>query len=379
MAKKKSTNQFSDYHELRAELRAGRFHSLYVLFGEEDFLIDKLVEALTELLLDKGSAALDRVVFNIGGQSAKLDAERLQAELMTPPFLSRRKLVIVRHSGWLSPGSAGQNLSDASESSDQEDEVPDFSGPTSKARQEQLAQMIRGLPDSACLVMIENKVDQRQKNLINLIQEKGVLAKIDREKPKTLQQWVVAECRRRQIKILPDAAESLIDRCDLSMQVIWQELQKLFLYCEGAGCRKVDSQLIGEISLPDLRGNIFTLTDAISDGQTEKALALVDTLLSQRQPIQLIQFMLTRHFRQLICAAELVEPAKITAQLKVMPFVAARLAGQAKRLPMDLLEALYAECFANDLLVKTSQINDRLALETLLISAAEMVKATVDR
>ena len=205
MAKKKSTNQFSDYHELRAELRAGRFHSLYVLFGEEDFLIDKLVEALTELLLDKGSAALDRVVFNIGGQSAKLNAERLQAELMTPPFLSRRKLVIVRHSGWLSPGSAGQNLSDASESSDQEDEVPDFSGPTSKARQEQLAQMIRGLPDSACLVMIENKVDQRQKNLINLIQEKGVLAKIDREKPKTLQQWVVAECRRRQIQILPDA------------------------------------------------------------------------------------------------------------------------------------------------------------------------------
>ena len=163
------------------------------------------------------------------------------------------------------------------------------------------------------------------------------------------------------------------------MQVIWQELQKLFLYCEGAGCRKVDSQLIGEISLPDLRGNIFTLTDAISDGQTEKALALVDTLLSQRQPIQLIQFMLTRHFRQLICAAELAEPAKITAQLKVMPFVAARLAGQAKRLPMDLLEALYAECFANDLLVKTSQINDRLALETLLISAAEMVKATVGR
>ena len=216
------------------------------------------MEALTELLLDKGSAALDRVVFNIGGQSAKLNAERLQAELMTPPFLSRRKLVIVRHSGWLSPGSAGQNLSDASESSDQEDEVPDFSGPTSKARQEQLAQMIRGLPDSACLVMIENKVDQRQKNLINLIQEKGVLAKIDREKPKTLQQWVVAECRRRQIQILPDAAESLIDRCDLSMQVIWQELQKLFLYCEGAGCRKVDSQLIGEISLPDLRGNIFT-------------------------------------------------------------------------------------------------------------------------
>jgi DNA polymerase-3 subunit delta len=379
VAKKKNNGQFSDYHELRAELRAGRFHSLYVLFGEEDFLIGKLVEALAELLLDQGSAALDRVVFNIGDQPAKLDAERLQAELMTPPFLSRRKLVIVRHSGWLSPGAAGRSSEDISEPSDEDNEAPDFSGSTRKARQEQLAQMIRGLPDSACLVMIENKVDQRQKNLINLIHEKGVLAKIDREKPKTLQQWVVAECRRRQIRIRPDAAESLIDRCDLSMQVIWQELQKLFLYCEGTGCQQVDIRLIGEISLPDLRGNIFNLTDAISDGQTEKALALVDTLLSQRQPIQLIQFMLTRHLRQLICAAELAEPSKITAQLKVMPFVATRLARQAKRIPMDLLEALYAECFANDLLVKTGQINDRLALEALLISAAEMVKATVDR
>ena len=376
MEKSGKTKGAPGYKELKAELREGRFHSLYVLYGEEDFLIGKLVESLEEMLIEPGSAALDKVVFNVGGQPAKLNPDLLEAELMTPPFLSRRKLVIVKNSGWLSPSGARQKTeeSDDERSDDEETAVPASSA---KNRQEILAGLIRRLPDSVCLIMIENKVDKRLKQLVGLISQKGVLAEINHEQPRILQQWVTAECKRRKILIEPAAAESLIDRCELSMQVIWQELGKLFLYCDHAGCQTVNIDLISEISLPDLRGNIFSLTDALSDGQTERALILVDTLISQRQPIQLIQFMLARHLRQLICAAELGSQDRIVAQLKVMPFVAGRLARQAKRLSIPVLESLYAACFETDLLVKTGLIGDRLALETLLVTASELAKTGV--
>lgn len=363
------------YKELKAELRGGQAHSLYVLYGEESFLIDKLVESLVELLIEPGSQALDKVMINAGGQPAKLDADRLLAEVMTPPFLSRRKLVIVKNCGWFSP-SAGARKAESGAPESEEDDDDESVQPASagKGRQDILAGLFARIPDSCCLVFIESKVDKRLKHLIGLIRKKGVLAEIGREQPQILQKWVFAECRRRQIEIGESAAESLIDRCELSMQVISQELGKLFLFCDYTGCRKVDLDLISEISIPDLRGNIFNLTDALSDGQTEKALNLVDTLISQRQPVQLIYFMLARHFRQLICAAELGKPDQIATALKVMPFVAGRLSRQAKRLSIDLMEEFYALFYEMDVLVKTGLINDRLALETLLVKAAESAR-----
>jgi len=378
MAKSKTNQPAIGYKELKAELREGRARQLYVLYGEETFLIGKLVDSLTDLLIEPNCLALDRVIIDGNGQAARLDPDKLTAEVMTPPFMSQRKLVVVRQSAWLTSGQSRTTAEPASDDAgsqtdDSEDDNPD-NGSARKSRQEALLHMIEKLPDSVCLVFVENKVDKRLKQLVSAIEKKGVIAEIGREQPRTLQQWVDAECRRRGIHIAPVAAESLIDRCDLSMQVIWNELDKLFLYCAYAGLKEVGPDLIAEISLPDLRGNIFSLTDALSDGHTEKALQLVDTLISQRQPVQLIQFMLARHIRQLICAAELGRPDKITAELKVLPFVASRLASQARRFSLLVLEDLYASCFDSDMLVKTGQLSDRLALETLLVKASEMAK-----
>ncbi len=381
MAKSKTSSTALGYKELKAEIRTGDFRALYVLTGEETFLIGKLLEGLTELLIEPNCLALDRVVFDAGGQASRLDPEKLKAEVMTPPFLSRRKLVVVRNSGWLALGSSKalqEQAPDDAEDDAADDEITGDAMPIAasaqKGRQEMLVSLLERLPDSVCLVFIETKIDKRLKQLVSMIEQKGVLAEFPREQPKILQQWVDAECRRRGLQIDPLAAESLIDRCDLSMQVINQELAKLFLYCDFTQTKAVDLALITEISLPDLRGNIFNLTDALSDGQTERALILVDTLISQRQPVQLIQFMLARHFKQLICAAELGRPEKITADLKVLPFVANRLASQARRFSISVLEDLYARCFETDMLVKTGQMSDRLALETLLVTASEIAR-----
>jgi DNA polymerase III subunit delta len=391
MAKANSARP-AGYKEIKAEMRAGQNRSLYVLYGEETFLIDKLVESLGQALIASGSESLDRVVIDAGGQPSRLDPERLKAEIMTPPFFSSRKLVIVRNSGWLTSGisrnaaDAGSGSSDGEAPPDSENENgdPQPSGQTvsqtsQKSRHEQLMKIIEKIPDSACLVMVEQKVDRRLKQLVSLIEEKGVLAEIGREQPRILMQWVDAECRRKGLSIDETAAESLIDRCDGSMQVIWQEMTKLFLYCGYAGCREINVQLIAELSLPDLRGSIFDLTDALSEGKTGRALQLVDTLISQKEPVQLIQFMLARHIRQLICAAELGRPDRIASDLKVMPFVAARLAGQARRIPVQVLEELYGRCLETDTQVKTGKIGDRLALETFLAESAERIKCEVRR
>lgn len=363
MAKAADTARIG-YKELKAELRKNQFRPLYVLYGEESFLIDKLVASIREFLLAPGAESFDSVTY--GGQAAsRLTVDRLRSEILTPPFLSRCKVVIVRGSGFFA--ATEKKASDAAES-EAEAGAPDPK--VAKGRQQELIQLIEQLPDSTCLIFVEEKVDRRQKTLIQAIEKKGVLAEIGQEQPALLRQWVEVETRQRGLTIEALAAESLVDRCDNSMQVLWQEMNKIFLYLAYSGARHIDRALVEQLSLPDLRGNIFDMTDAISRGQTSRALELLDLLLGQKEPVQLISFMLARHFRQLICAKDLGRPEALVRELKVMPFVANRLLQQARLIPVERMEQIYALCFETDLAVKTGQLPERTALEMLLVTAA---------
>ncbi|NCA99180.1 MAG: DNA polymerase III subunit delta [Clostridia bacterium] len=368
MAKAGDTNRIG-YKELKAELRKGENRALYVLYGEESFLIDKLVGSIRELILTPGSESFDSVTFS-GTAASRLSLDRLRSELMTPPFLSRCKMIVIRGCGYFA--AAEKKSSDTAE--------PESDGATAdakatKGRQQELIQLIEQLPDSVCLVFVEEKVDRRQKALIQVIEKKGVLAEIGQEQPALLRQWVEVEARQRGFAIEALAAESLVDRCDNSMQVLWQEMNKIFLYLSYAGLKHIDRALVEQLSLPDLRGNIFDMTDAISRGQTSRALELLDLLLGQKEPVQLISFMLARHFRQLICAKDLGRSDALVRELKVMPFVANRLLQQAKLMPIEQMEQIYGLCFETDLAVKTGQLPERTALEMLLVTAASAAKS----
>ena len=94
-------------------------------------------------------------------------------------------------------------------------------------------------------------------------------------------------------------------------------------------------------------------------------------LISLKEPIPKIRFMLSRHIRQLICAKEIGQQDQIIKTLKIVPFVARNLINQAKYFQMDELIKLYYACSASDYAVKTGKMDDRLSLETLLVRSGK--------
>lgn len=370
------------YKELRDAVKDDRIERLYLLYGEEPFLMERFLLVLSQAVISPETAALDQVAISAVRSTNRLTVDRLRSEVMTPPFFSRRRLVIVRQSGWFAPNRSGKNRSVDQERDVDIGDDPEGDGSDGEAsagsappQEEQLAKLLSELPDSTCLVFCENKVDRRLKSLMSVVQKAGVIGEFSREQPDILIRWIEGECKRRSVAIDQLSAESLIDRCDGQMQVIWNELSKIFLYAKGSGIRKIDRAVIENLSLPDLRGTIFDLTDAISAGRSAQALMLLDTLIAQKQPVQLITFMLARHFRQLIVAKSAGSPDRVVTRLKVMPFVASRLVNQARKLSAETLEAQYQACFETDLAVKTGRITDRLALEMLLVSASSPINS----
>lgn len=352
MAKEKNTSAgkgplIHTYAELAADLKNNNTVHLYVMFGEEEYLIDRAVRALTRLLIAPGCQDADS--YTADWTSTAGDPEALLEMVRTPPFLSTERMIIIRNSGLFAARS-----------------------PDSADISKKYTALFSDIPDFCCLIFIEDKIDKRKKILLDAAAQNGMLIQVDRQGTDALCKWVGSALRKENIRITMEAINSLVDRTESSMRVLGSEIQKIILYCAGTGLSEVSINEIELICIPDIRGSIFQMTDAIGARNIGRALTVLDTLIYMKEPVPKIRYMLARHLRQLICAKELGQPERIMAVLRVVPFVARNLSAQARYFQMSELTALYEACASSDFSVKTGQIDDRLSMETLLVSAGKI-------
>lgn len=399
------------YQQLRDDLRTHGVRRLYLLCGEETFLIERALAGLRERCLIAGAEAIDSVRWR-GTLAARLSLDELRDAVKTPPFMSPRRLVLVWRSSWFSGGKSGVGTSgnenadgqvaDPSErmkedsTSVAEDVQASAAGggkasvtrdgkvamardvKASAARRsmvEERIELLGDLPDSVCLVFVEDKIDRRQKSLIATVERHGMIAEINRQTADDLVDWIIASCRKQGMSCGKCQATALAERCEYDMQMIWQELNKLFLALAYSGEKTITDAWIENLAPPDLRGSVFDLTDALAAGQADRALLLADRLISLRQPVPLLLFMLNRQVRQLILAAEVEDPSHLAAMLKLPPFIAGRLRRQTSGMSMQTLENLQELCWQTDLAIKSGQLSERIALDVLIAQAAEQFTA----
>lgn len=335
----------STYDVLARSIKGGEVMPIYLLFGEEEFLIEQILRALTNLVIAPGMKEAD--LYKSDMSSARLDAERLSEWVMTPPFLSSKRLVILKNTGLFGANSPEQ--ADAAA----------------------YIKLFSSIPDTSCLVFVEDKIDKRKKALYEAVAKEGTVVNFSTRSADELSRWIAFSLKKYEIRITVDAIGSLIDRCEGSMRLIDNEVKKLVLTSLGRDAKEVSLEDIDAICIPDIRGSVFQMTDAIGARDVNRALTVLDTLIALKEPIPRIRFMLARHIRQLICAKELVNQESIISSLKVVPFVARNLSSQARSFRMEELLSLYEACANSDYNVKTGKMEDRLSMEILLAEAAK--------
>jgi len=341
-----------DYSALSKEISSGVIRPVYLLSGEEDWLITQITQCLIKAVIVPGSADLDLVQIDVDHQPQNLDPSRVEQEIRTLPFLSSRKMIILKNTDLFFSAKGAVKA-----------QIDDY--------RVQIKELLESFPEGVVLVFQETKSNLSQKSLLAALKKAGgVRAEIGFQDSNTLLKWVRSGCASQGIQIDTRAASSLIERCDGQMREIRGELDKLFLYLGWSGSDRIDLNLVELVCRPDNRSSIFDLTDAISAGDAEKALRVLDTLLIRKEPVQLILFMLYRHIRQLLAAASEPDSQKLITGLNLRPFVARKLRMQAQRFKPHRLAEIYELMFWTDMWIKRGQINDLLGLELLLIEAA---------
>src|SRR5918992_1740824 len=173
----------------------------------------------------------------------------------------------------------------------------------------------------ADLLMLGEKLGAREK-LLAAVKKTGEVHDFKQPTGKALAKWAVGHAKKQGLELPEDVAEELVARCSDDKVRVSKELDKLALYAEGIATPEDVEALVSS----DLQSNIFRFVEALSARERDRALELLETLLSTNDPPMRILYMIRRQFRLLARSRALFESggsrSYVANALKVPPFVA---------------------------------------------------------
>lgn len=316
--------------DLQTELARGVVRPAYLLAGAEPLLRDDCLRVLRAALLDESAAD-----FNLDRLSGdQLKPAVLEDALKTLPVMAERRLVILEDP----EARRGAALGNA------------------------LAELVPTLSEggSTVLVVRSAKADKRSRWV------KAMAAGyVDCDPPRRSREvaaFVRGEAERQGLSLERGAAEALAERIGPQLLLLRQEIAKLGLLAGPDA--KVTRAHVGAGTPQLAEEPIWDLTDAIGEGRTADAVALLMRLCSAGAPAPVVLGSLVSHFRKLLRAGH-------GGEVPGPPFVRKKLQSQARRYGARRLRSCLDAIHETDLAIKgAGALRPELALERLVLALA---------
>ena len=326
---------------------------VYIFHGDDPLAIRREVQALIQQLGEPSIAELN--ITRLDGRQASDDDIRSAANAM--PFLAEKRMVILSNP---------------------------FARLNTDATRKRFLALLNELPDSTQLVLALEDSNERGRQWKSLpVNESNWMRKWMRAagarmhyqlcalpSAREMVKWVREEARRQDGQFTPDAASALASHVGSDTQLASLEINKLLTYVDRK--RPVDASDVEELTAQGSQADVFAMVDALAEGNARQSLNLLHRLLENQDAISLFG-MITRQYRLLVQAREVLDEGKgsqMAAEVHVHPYVADKLAQQARRFTMPQLENIYHRLLEIDEAFKTGQMPLELALDTFIVSLA---------
>ncbi|GIX48678.1 MAG: DNA polymerase III subunit delta [Candidatus Tectimicrobiota bacterium] len=319
--------------EFLSRLDKGELEALYLLWGEEVYLVRTYLALLVDRALAPALRDLNYHVFDAGEEAL---AEALGVA-QTLPMLAPRRVVVVHHVHRLRHAEVA------------------------------LLEQYAAQPVASTVLIATATGNQVEKTLPRFWQQAAVVACHRLEGPR-LQAWIRRQVRQHGCQIAAAAVEALVQAHENDLYTLAGEIAKLCTYAgEGATITLEDVQRLS----PTTRlYSLFALSDALGTGDLGQALAVVDGLLRQGEPPLVILSMIVRQVRLLWAvkhlAAQRQDLTQIAKTLNLPRAVCRQLLGQSRRYSSARLRRLYTAAVEADMAFKTSAQPARAILEGLI-------------
>lgn len=259
---------------LEKELKNGKLHSLYLLHGEELFLLESSLKKIKNLF---GECIKGINYIHID----ETNCDELIADIETPSFGYEKKLIIAKNTGLLKKEGKRKNV----ELARLKEKINLY-----------LTENIEIVNASVVLVFVEEEVDTKQE-LYHTLDKLGIVCKFDYQKPIQIEKRIKAICDGYKVEMDVSTIRYFIECCGTNMQDLINEIRKLIEYAGEGG--KIQKEDIDILSIKKLESVIFDLTDSLGKKEIAKALEVLKNLIYEKEPIQKILITLYHHFKKL--------------------------------------------------------------------------------
>lgn len=322
--------------ELRNDFKINSFKSVYLLYGDESYLIRHYSKEFTDKLLDEAMMNCDTF------EGKDVDIASVIGAAETLPFLSRRRLVFVKDSNLMVPGR--------------------------KDDSDVMAKYVPKIPDTTVMVFSEANVDKRNR-LYKQVASLGRAVDFKTPAESDLIKWVTNIFKKKNMDIEPQTVKFLLATVPKGMDSVYAEADKLGDYTGER--RLVTVNDIKEICSKSLEARIFDLVGALCMRQTQKALLQYHNMLVMKEQPLMMLAMMARQFRLILnCKAyaeKAVPPNKIATEMGIRDFMVKECLRQGGHYSKeDLIRALM-DCQDTDIRIKTGLIEGELGVELLII------------
>lgn len=341
-----------NHSEALAEVRAGKFRPVYLIYGGEPFLEEQIFREIRRALVQPETADFNYHVID----SSPDQVQRTLSLAQTQPFFAEQRLVVMRDCPLFNAARKGA----PEEESD--DEKPAGGG------EEQLLAYLKNPVASTCLVILSAQGVDSRKKLTKAAIATGGAVDCKPLKDQDCLMWAQARAQSHGKHLGDMAARLLMDKLGTDLRLIDSELQKLAIYT-GAAREIVPADVdtaVGGVAETE----IYRFTEAVMLKQRAKALELLERMLRQvDHPLQLLSALANR-FRQMLTVKALVARGTSVRDgaglARMHPYPYEKMVGYLRNYPRAEIVTGLSKLLEADLAIK-SGFDPRLTTEALVV------------
>ncbi len=309
-----------------------------VILGSNSFLADKEIATRTKTFeKEHGNLAIER----LDGEEASF--EQMRASVESQPFLSVKKLVLLR-----SPGSNRQFA-------------------------EQFDNFLDRVLQTTDVIIIEPKLDKRLSYYKTLKKQPNIID-CNKKEAKDLPVWLVELTKELGGSLSLRDARYLVERVGINQQLLHKEIEKLLLY--NAVIDQTSIDLLTELTP---QSTIFQLLETAFDGNSKWAIEIYEEQRLQKvEPIAIIGMLAWQlHIIAVVKTAGSRNAITIADEAHLSPYVVQKTQNIARQMTLWQVKSLIAEVMTLDARLKSINIDADDALKQLLIDIARLSHSSI--
>ena len=325
---------------------------LYILLGQDDFSLGESLQGIKRGIGDPTLLAANTAILD----GRQITPDQLSTVCQTSPFLSERRLVIVK--GLLErfePKSKSGRQQKTASGADQQDEYKLW------------ASCISSMPDSTVLVLVDGRVGSRNP-LFPELSGSAEVKSFPLLRGTKLRQWIGGWVREEGGSISPQAVDLLAKLVGSNLWIMKNEINKLTLFASGS---RIEEEDVKQVVSYAQQASVFTMVDAVIEFKPGVAGRSLEQLLGRGVAPAYLLVMLSRQVRMIVRVKELKRQGKSEREIQnrlglTSEFAFRKTLEQADRYPWTRVKEVYHQLLEADLSIKTGRYEGELALNILI-------------